>query len=102
MCVAPPLEHLHDRPQHTRHRPERRIILTKPPDAEEVPEQLVGAIDEVNDHVARTLQGTVSRGERGEAEKTGFLRLSCGANCTGNGSRGDRGEAENTDSLRLS
>ena len=68
----PALDHLHDRPEHARHRAERRIILAKPPDAEEVPEQLVRAVDEVNDHAARTVLKKRFTRRRGDAEKIAF------------------------------
>src|SRR6185437_1178845 len=46
------LEHLQDRRQHTRDRSERPVrALGEAPQTVEMPEQLVGAIDEIDDHL---------------------------------------------------
>src|SRR5207302_4391037 len=76
-CSA--FEHLHDRPKHARHCPERRIVLAKTPDAVEVPEQFVRAIDEVDDHSPRTVPKKLFTRSRGDAERARFsppLRVS--------------------------
>jgi hypothetical protein len=59
----PRLDHLQDGIHHTDHGAEGRIVpLPEASDAVEVPEQLVGAVEEMNDHVI--LRGV--GGQRGE------------------------------------
>ena len=46
----PGLDHLQNHLQHAPHCPERRIALLHPADAVEVAKELIGAVDEVDDH----------------------------------------------------